>query len=263
MVRKFRHTLVPYCSRGPIPWAAPFGLLASPPTKEYFFKKNIEKIINIFCHTTEEEWRWTDKWLAAKATLKRDLPAMSSHPDHSWQTIFNPQKSHEQQRWTHPLGEVVVVRGLILPGLHVHVRRSLSPSQRMSSSSDVFPLCVALLPCPAATEESEPSSDGDAHQEEWTPKQRRTGRMRGIGNRPIEPAPRGYRKVRKGMNLPRGGEGGKGDESPSAGYGWCLRHGGSWSGMAPQRREGILVAEGGNLGGRLSQHRDATWSGRG
>lgn len=93
-------------------------------------------------------------------------------------------------------------------------------------------------------EESEPSSDGDAHQEEWTPKQRRTGRVRGIGNRPIEPAPRGYRKVRKGMNLPRGGEGRKGDESPSAGYGWMMPP--AWGLLA---RDGT-PAEGVNPGGR-------------
>jgi hypothetical protein len=92
---------------------------------------------------------------------------------------FNTQKPHEQQRRTHPLGEVVVVCGLFPPGLHVHVRRSSAPSQLMSSSSDIFPFCVVLLPCPAVTEESEQSSDGDARQEERTLEQRHTG---GEGN---------------------------------------------------------------------------------
>ena len=79
------------------------------------------------------------------------VPSWSlNHWDKHPQTIFNPQKSLEQQRRTHQLGEVVVVRGLFPPGLHVPVRRSLSPSQRMSSSSDVLPLCAALLPCPVA-----------------------------------------------------------------------------------------------------------------
>jgi hypothetical protein len=84
--------------------------------------------------------------------MKNDLPAMLPHPDHSmigintpWQTIFNPRKSHEQQRRTHPLGEVVVVRGLFPPGLALMCCSAALPLVITVATHEFILRCLPLM----------------------------------------------------------------------------------------------------------------------